>query len=73
MNIRRVIFLGVSLSPLLFVVALIPLTLVLRKAKLSYELSIREKINHFLFMDDLKLFARSEKGLDSLVQTVRVF
>ena len=24
-------------------------------------------------MDDLKLYSRSEKGLDSLVQTVRVF
>ena len=72
-NIRRGIFQGDSLSPLLFVVALIPLTLVLRKAKSSYELSNREKINHLLFMDDLKLFARSEKGLDSLVQTVRVF
>ena len=24
-------------------------------------------------MDDLKLYRRSEKGLDSLVQTVRVF
>ena len=26
-----------------------------------------------LFMDDLKLYSRREKGLDSLVQTVRVF
>ena len=25
------------------------------------------------FMEDLKLYSRSEKGLDSLVQTVRVF
>ena len=24
-------------------------------------------------MDDLKLYSRSEKGLDSLVETVRVF
>ena len=32
-----------------------------------------KKINHLLFMDDLKLYSRSEKGLDSLVQTVRVF
>ena len=31
------------------------------------------KINHLLFMDDLKLYSRSEKGLDSLVQTVHVF
>ena len=33
----------------------------------------KEKINHFLFMNDLKLYSRSEKGLDSLVQTVGVF
>ena len=30
------------------------------------------KINHLLFMDDLKLYAKSERGLDSLVQTVNV-
>ena len=33
----------------------------------------KEKINHLLFMDDLKLYSRSEKGLDSLVQTAHVF
>ena len=33
----------------------------------------KEKINHLLFMNDLKLYSRSEKGLDSLVQTVHVF
>ena len=32
-----------------------------------------EKINHVLYMDDLKLYAKSEKELDSLIQTVRVF
>ena len=65
---------GDSLSPLVFVVALIPLSLILRKAKEAYEFSeSKEKINHLLFMDDLKLYSRSEKGLDSLVQTVCVF
>ena len=72
-KIRRGIFQGDSLSPLLFVVALIPLTLLLRKIKQSYEFKNKDKINHLLFMDDLKLFAKNEKGLDSLVQTVRVF
>ena len=58
----------------MFVLALIPLSLILRKAKAAYELSERkEKINHFLFMDDFKLYSRSEKRLDSLLQTVRVF
>ena len=58
----------------MFVLALIPLSLTLRKAKAAYEFSEnKEKINHLLFMDDLKLHSQSEKGLDSLVQTVCVF
>ena len=32
-----------------------------------------EKINHLLYKDDLKLYAKSEKELDLLIQTVRVF
>ena len=53
---------------------MIPLSLILRKAKAAYEFSeSKEKINHPLFMDDLKLYSQSEKGLDSLVQTVRAF
>ena len=71
---KRGIFEGDSLSPLVFVLALIPLSLILRKAKAAYEFSeSKEKINHLLFMDDLILYSRSEKGLESLVQTVRVF
>ena len=63
-----------SLSPLVFVLALIPLNLILRNAKAAYEFSeIKEKINHLLFMDELKLYSQSEKGLDSLVQIVCVF
>ena len=58
----------------MFALALIPLSLILRKAKVAYEFSeSKEKINHLLFMDDLKLYSRSEKELDSLLQTVRVF
>ena len=46
----------------------------LRKAKTAYEFSkSKENINHLLLMDDLKLYSRSEKRLDSSVQTVRVF
>ena len=69
-EIKRGIFQD-SLSPLVFVLASIPLSLILRKAKAAYEFSeSKEKINNLLFMDDLKLYSRSEIGLDSLVQTV---
>ena len=67
-EIKQGVFQGDSLFPLVFVLALISLSLILRKAKAAYEFSeSKEKINHLLFMDDLKLYSRSEKGLDSLV------
>ena len=44
----------------MFVLALIPLRLILRKTKAAYEFSeSKEKIKYFLFMDDLKLYSRS--------------
>ena len=55
MKIKRGIFQGDSLSPLLFVVCMIPLTEILRKAKAGYILD-DIKVNNLLFMDDLKLF-----------------
>ena len=58
----------------MFVLTLIPLSLILRKAKAAHEFSeSKERINHLLFMNDLKMYSRSEKGLDSLVHTVCVF
>ena len=58
----------------MFVLALIPLSLILRKAKEAYEFSgSKEKINHLLFLGNLKLYSRNEKELDSLVQTIHVF
>ena len=58
-KIKRGIFQEDSLSPLVFVLALIPLSLILRKAKAANELSeSKEKINHLLSMDDLKLYSR---------------
>ena len=71
-EIKQGIFQGDSLSPL--VLALILLSLILRKEKAAYEFSqSKKKINHLLFMDDLKLYSRNEKGLDSLAQIVFVF
>ena len=57
----------------MFVLALIPLSLILRKTKQHTSFQKENRRLIILFMDDLKLYSRSEKGLDSLVQTVRVF
>ena len=58
----------------MFVLALIPLNMILRKAKAAYKFSgDKEKINHLLFMDDLKLYSHNEKELDLLVQTIYIF
>ena len=62
--IRREIFQGDSFSPLLFVIALLPLTHILR------ETGIGAKVNHLFFMDDLKLYEKNDKGIDSLIKTV---
>merc|ERR1712080_4637 len=68
------IFQGDSLSPLLFVLAMIPLTMILRKEKVGYDLGKKTGIvNHLLFMDDLKLYGKNEKQVNTLVQTVRIF
>ena len=57
---NRGIFQGDSLSSLLFVVSLLPLTLVLRKMKQRYSFGKgKKKLNHLLFIDDLKLYGGS--------------
>ena len=49
------IFQGDSLSPLLFVLSMVPSSLILRKVNTSYECGNKEyKLNHLLFMDDFE-------------------
>ena len=50
---------------------LVPLSLTLIKVKFHYEFDYKKtRINHLLFMDDLKLFAKSNDQNDSVVNTV---
>ena len=53
--------------------SLIPLTLVLRKVKVGYDLGNGNGvINHLLFMDDIKVYGKNQNQVDTLVQTIRV-
>ena len=58
---------------MLFVISLIPLTLVLRRMKKrsSFQKG-KSKLNHLLFMDDLKLCGSNQNEIDSLVRTVEI-
>ena len=60
-----------SFSPLLFVIALILISMAVRKINLGYTLGKNApSLNHLFFMDDLKMYGKSEEEIDSLVQTV---
>ena len=70
-KINHQIFQGDSLSSFLLIVSLLLSTLVLRKMKQGYSFGKgKSKLNHLLFMDDLKLYGGSKTDIDSLIQTV---
>ena len=73
-DIKRGIFQGDSLSPLLFVIIMIPLSMILKDEAKGFMFgNAGERVNHLLFMDDLKLYSSSEKELESLVYTVESY
>ena len=72
-NITWGIFWGVYSSPLLFAMSLIPLTLTLRQMKQGYSFQKGKcKLNHSLFMDDLKLYGSNQNEIDSLVRALEI-
>ena len=65
-KVNRGVSQGDSVSPIFFVITLIPLSLLLRDMKAGYMLGeVRGKINNLLFMDVLKLFGKSMQEIDS--------
>ena len=73
-KIQRGIFQGDALSPLLFLIAMMPLNHILRKCTAGYKLiRSQQKVNHLMYMDDIKLFAKNEKELEILIHTVRIY
>ena len=73
-KIKRGIFQGDSLFPLLFVLCMVPLSLILKELKFHYEFGDKNtRLTHLLFTDDLKLFAKSHDQIASLVNTAYTF
>ena len=59
-RIKRGIFQGDSLSPLLFTMSLNPLSQELLNTGYGYQLVEQTKINHLFYVDDLKLYGTSD-------------
>ena len=69
-NIKRRIFQGDSLSPLLFRISLIPLSSELNSSSYVYKIGT-ERITHLFYMDDLKLYAKDDIELEGLLRIVK--
>ena len=62
-----------SMSLLLFVLSLLLSSSLLQHEPKGYHLQCGKKINHLVYMDDLKLFARNYAEIESLLHSVSVF
>lgn len=76
-HIKRGIFQGDSLSPLWFCLALNPLSALLNSTQygfqIKHQLSAKFTISHLLYMDDIKLYAATEKQLKCLLGITETF
>ena len=73
-NIQSGIFRGDAQSPLLFIIAKMPLNQIIKKCTAEYKHSkSSEKINHLMYIDDIKLFVKNEKELETLIHAVRIY
>ena len=70
-SIKRGIFQGDSLSPLLFAMSLNPLSQELQKTGYGYQQDKQTKINHLFYVDDLKLHETNHNQLNGLISTVK--
>ena len=53
---------------------MMPLNYILRKCTVGYKLSkSQEKINLLMYMDDIKLFVKIEKELETLIHAVKKY
>ena len=71
-NINSGIFQGDSLSPLLFCLALAPLSTLLNRTNYGCEAQ-NGKVNHLFYMDDLKTFAKDDNQETGMLTIVKAF
>ena len=71
--VKRGIFQGNSLSPLLFCLTLVPLTNMLNKQGAEYEVKGKNEVSYLFCTDDLKLFSRDESELQQELTFVKAF
>nr|CAH7767457.1 unnamed protein product [Callosobruchus chinensis] len=73
-SFERGVFQGDSLSPLLFCISLLPLSIALRNTK-GYSCGApnprRHKVTHLFYMDDLKLYASAQRDLQHSLSVVQ--
>ena len=52
---------------------MVPLTLTLRRMRAGNCFKNSTRINHLLYMDDVKMYAKNRNELDSMMNTLRIF
>ena len=72
LSLKRGLFQGDSLSPLLFCLCIVPLSHALRTADMGYRCKhLAEGITHQLYLDDLKVYTRGREKLETIHATGR--
>lgn len=73
-SITNGIFQGDSIIPLLFCMALFPLSSIMKDSNTGYTCeNEKDKINYLLYVDDLKLIAKDDTELEEQLTAVKEF
>jgi len=68
---RRGLLQGDSLSPVLYVLSIAPISTALRNMRMGFTLGSGTMVSHLAFMDDLRLYASKPAVLNKLVSVVK--